>query len=152
LSVTYRDMTCTPGQVFAVLSDGWLLGLWVVGASRIRDVDATWPAPGATVHHSVGSWPALLDDTTTVKAVVPDRSLGLQARAWPAGEANVLIQVDARPGGCRVTITEDAVKGPATWLPKPVRSALLHRRNTEALRRLEYLAEGRTAPSMIVEM
>src|ERR1700712_3697304 len=137
-------MPCGPQAVFAVLSDGWLLGLWVVGASRIRDVDERWPAPGVAVHHSVGSWPLLLDDTTTVKAVVPNRTLRMQARAWPAGEADVLIQLDDRPGGCRVTITEDAVKGPGTWLPKPLRSALLHRRNTEALRRLEYLTAGRT--------
>jgi hypothetical protein len=138
-------MACAAGQVFAVLSDGWLLGLWVVGASRIRDVDDSWPAVGSTVHHSVGCWPVLIDDSTTVKAMVPNRSLHLQARAWPAGEADVLIDLHARPGGCRVTITEDAVKGPGTWLPKPLRSILLNRRNVESLRRLALLAEGRTS-------
>src|ERR1700712_1916360 len=138
-------MSCTAGQVVAVLSDGWLLGLWVGGASRIRDVEESWPAPGSTVQHSVGSWPALLDDTTTVKAVVANRSVRLQARAWPAGEADVLSELHARPGGCRVSITEDAVKGPGTWLPKPIRSILLNRRNVESLRRLAFLAEGRTS-------
>ena len=34
MSATYRDMSCGSAQGFDALSDGWLLGLWVVGASR----------------------------------------------------------------------------------------------------------------------
>ncbi len=146
MSVTRRDMTCSPADVFAVLSDGWQLGLWVVGASRIRNVEPSWPAPGSTVAHSVGSWPLLLDDTTTVTSMVPDRSLRLRARGWPAGEADVQIDIAVRPGGCRVTITEDAVKGPGLLIPQPLRSLALHRRNVESLRRLSYLAERQTKP------
>jgi hypothetical protein len=37
---------------------------------------------------------------------------------------------------------EDAVAGPARLMPQPVRAELIVRRNTEALRRLVYLAEG----------
>ena len=143
MSVTQRDMPCPPDAVYAVLADGWLLGLWVVGASRIRDVDENWPLPGATAHHSVGTWPLLLNDTTSVIGVVPDRSLKLRARGWPAGEADVLIEIAPAPRGCRVTITEDAVKGPGLLVPKPLRSAGMHWRNVESLRRLEYLAVGR---------
>lgn len=143
MSVTYRDMACSPAQAFAVLSDGWLLGLWVVGASRIRDVDETWPAVGAGAHHSVGTWPLLLNDTTSVERLEPDRTLQLRARAWPAGEAQVLITVEARAAGCRVTMVEDAVKGPGVLIPKPLRSRALHWRNVESLRRLAYLAENR---------
>ncbi len=29
-----------------MLSDGWLYASWVVGASRVRDVDPRWPSPG----------------------------------------------------------------------------------------------------------
>ncbi len=141
MSVTQREMNCTPSDVFAVLSDGWLFGLWVVGASRIRDVDKSWPSPGAKIHHSVGSWPMLLNDTTSVTAYTPGRSMRLQARAWPAGEADVQIEVDQTPGGCRVTIDEDAAKGPGRLVPKRLRDPMLHWRNTESLRRLSYLAE-----------
>jgi hypothetical protein len=143
MSVTRRDMSCPPTAVFRVLSDGWLLGLWVVGASRIRKVDSTWPAVDSAVHHSVGTWPLLLDDSTTVTAMVPNRSLRLLARAWPAGEADVTVDIAAIAGGCRVTITEDAVHGPGRLIPKPLRSAALHPRNVESLRRLSYLAERR---------
>ena len=141
MAVTSRDFSCSVARVFEVLSDGWLLGLWVVGASRIRAVDKSWPAPGSIAHHSVGSWPLLIDDTSSVVSVVPDSSLKLRARAWPAGEADVLITLAALPGGCRVTIAEDAVKGPGQLIPKSLRTAALNWRNTESLRRLAYLAE-----------
>lgn len=142
-STTHRVMQCTPGDVWNVLADGWLYGLWVVGASRIRDVDQSWPAPDSRIHHSVGSWPLLIDDTTSVLTADPTRSLRLRARAWPGGETEVLIEIEPTGSGCRVTITEDAVSGPGRLVPGPVRDALLHPRNSESLRRLGYLAEGR---------
>ena len=42
-----------------------------------------------------------------------------------------------------VSMEEWAVSGPARLLPTPVQDAALHARNTEALRRLSYLAESR---------
>jgi hypothetical protein len=145
VSTTSRHFSCTPADVFAVLGDGWLNGLWVVGASRIRDVDESWPAPGTEIHHSFGVWPLLIDDTTSVEASEPDRHLRLRARGWPAGEADVDIEIRPTPGGCTVTITEDAVKGPGLLVPRPVRSAVLGWRNRETLRRLAFLATNRAA-------
>lgn len=139
-------MTCDPADVFAVFADGWLFGLWVVGASRIRAVDQTWPAVGSKIHHSVGSWPLLLDDTTSVLSYSPNSRLELQARAWPAGEAKVEITVTPDLHGCTVTMTEDATSGPALLVPMPVRQAMIHWRNTETLQRLAYLAERREGP------
>jgi uncharacterized protein YndB with AHSA1/START domain len=43
---TSRPIEATTEQVWAVLSDGWLYAGWVVGASRIREVDPRWPAVG----------------------------------------------------------------------------------------------------------
>ena len=60
-----RLMHATPEQVWAVLSDGWLYPVWV-GASRMREVDETWPEVGSKLHHSVGAWPLLIDDNTEV--------------------------------------------------------------------------------------
>ena len=144
MSVTRREMGCTPQQVFDVLSDGWLLGLWVVGASRIRNVDPAWPVAGAAVHHSVGSWPVLLNDTTSVITIDRGRYLALRARAWPAGEADIQITVEPLPGGCRVSIAEDVAAGPGRLVPKILLNPILHWRNVESLRRLAYLAERRT--------
>ena len=40
---------------------------------------------------------------------------------------------------------EQLVSGPVSLMPKALQDALLNARNVEALRRLAYLAEGRTA-------
>jgi len=137
-----RSMSCAPEDVFAVLSNGWLYPTWVVGASRMRDVETTWPAVNAKIHHSFGVWPLLIDDTTSILEWDPPRHAKLKARGWPAGSAHVVLDVEPEPGGCRVTITEDAVEGPGVLIPKPVRAAAILWRNKETLQRLAYLAEG----------
>lgn len=142
MTTMHRDMSCTPQAVFDVLANGWLYASWVVGASRIRDVDQTWPATGARLHHSVGVWPVVLDDETVVVESDPPRRLVLQAKAWPSGEATVALDMHEIHGGCRVIMTEDATKGPATLIPKPLRTAMLRPRNRETLQRLALLAEG----------
>lgn len=144
MSTTSRPVAATPEQVWEVLSDGWLYPLFVVGASRMRAVDDTWPTVGSRLHHSVGSWPLLIDDTTEVLEVEENRRLLLLARGWPAGQAHVDISLQPSGDTTVVTITEDATAGPGTLIPKPLRDAQLHVRNVEALRRLSFLVEGRT--------
>jgi len=143
-AVITRRVHAPADVVWSVLADGWLYANWVVGASRIRDVEPDWPRPGSRLHHSFGVWPALIDDHTQVLTADPGRTLLLKARGWPAGEAQVRIQVDvAGPNGSTVRITEDAIAGPGRLLPRPVRQLLIGPRNTETLRRLALIAEGR---------
>jgi hypothetical protein len=137
-----REVGVTVDAVWAVLADGWLYPSWVVGASRMRDVDPAWPGVGAQLHHSVGTWPLLVNDTTTVLASVPKRELVLRGRAWPVGEAEIRLTLEERADGCDVVMAEEVRSGPAQLLPAPARSALIGPRNTETLRRLAYLAEG----------
>lgn len=146
MNTVSAELSCPPDQVFAVLADGWLYPTWVVGASRMRNVDASWPEVGARLHHSVGAWPALIDDTTSVLEWNPPTQMTLKARAWPAGSAEVRLTVEANGAGCTVTMEEDVVEGPATLLPRPVRSAAIRLRNTEALKRLAFIAENRHQP------
>lgn len=144
MSTTSRPVAATPEQVWEVLSDGWLYPLFVVGASRMRAVDDSWPAVGSRLHHSVGTWPLLIDDTTEVLDVDEGRRLLLLARGWPAGQAHVDISLQPSADTTVVTITEDVTAGPGTLIPKPLRDAQLHLRNVEALRRLAFVVEGRT--------
>lgn len=137
-------MTVSPEKVWEVLADGWLYPIWVVGASRMREVDDHWPTVGAKLHHSVGTWPMLLDDTTSVVSAEPHRELVLTARGWPMGEARVTLTLAPEgPDGTRVTITEQAVNGPGALVPRFVADPGIAWRNTETLRRLAYLAERR---------
>jgi len=138
-----RLVEASAADIWAVLSDGWAYASWVVGAARIRGVDAGWPKVGTQIHHSFGLWPALIDDSTEVLRADPFRELILKARGWPAGEAHVRLTLDPRGSDrTELRIAEDAVAGPGAFVPRPVRQGLIAWRNTESLRRLAYLAEG----------
>ena len=142
-----RTIAAPAERVWDVLADGWSYATWVVGTARIRDVDESWPAPGSRIHHSVGLWPALLSDTTSVEECDTGRRLVLKARGWPLGEARVELEIEPDgPESCTVTMTEDAVSGPGALPPRVVRQAMILPRNSEALRRLAYLAEGSAGP------
>jgi hypothetical protein len=143
MATNNRFIQAPPSDVWAVLADGWLYPVWVVGATRVRDVDVSWPAEGSCIHHSVGVWPMTLDDNTEVVEATPGTMLKLRARLWPAGEASVTIRLTASGAGTDVVIEEDAVAGPGTLVPEPVRRLMLMVRNVETLKRLAYVAEGR---------
>ena len=147
MATTSCTASCPPSAVFDVFADGWLYASWVVGASRIRDVEAAWPAVGAKIHHSFGIWPALINDSTSVLEWDPPRRMVLKARGWPMGSAKVVVEVEPTAEGSRITLHEDAIEGPGTLVPKPVRDAMIHVRNVETLRRLSFMAEGRRRPS-----
>ena len=144
LAKVTRQVEAPATAVWATLSDGWLYASWVVGASRVREVDLSWPGVGSRIHHSVGLWPALINDVSVVVEAVPERRLQLRAKAWPLGEAHVELRIDqVGAQRCEVTMVEDGVEGPGTLLPRPARQPLIAVRNREALLRLAMLAEGR---------
>jgi len=133
----------TPESVWRVLADGWLYPLWVVGASRIRQVEDTWPETGSKIHHSVGLWPAVINDDTEVIECLPGSVIGLRAKAWPAGEATVRVTLEPQGADTRVRMQEDATAGPARLVPERVLAPVVVLRNREALRRLAWLSERR---------
>ena len=120
MSTTSRPIAATSEQVWSVLADGWLYPLFVVGAARMRNVDDTWPAVGSRLHHSVGVWPLLINDTTEVLEVEEGRRILLLARGWPAGQAHVEISLEPDGQSTVVTIVEQATAGPGALIPKPI--------------------------------
>jgi hypothetical protein len=137
-----RRIDASPERVFEVLASGWLYPSWVVGASRIRAVDDSWPANGAELHHSFGVWPLLINDKTVLLEWDPPRRAVLQAHGWPIGEARVTIEVRPQGRASIVRLTEDAVEGPGRMVPSVIRQPGIYVRNRETLRRLSYLVEG----------
>ncbi|WP_395398465.1 SRPBCC family protein [Arthrobacter sp. UC242_113] len=142
MSTVTQVFNSPASAVWRVIADGWLYSGWVVGASRIRSVDAQWPEVGALLHHSVGAWPLLINDSTKVTAADPGRQLELIARGWPIGEAKVVITLEELGEQCRVTMSEDAVRGPGLAVPKALRDPMITVRNRETLQRLELMAAG----------
>ncbi len=142
--VINRRVDAPAEAVWQVLSDGWTYATWVVGASRVRDVDAQWPATGTRIHHSFGPWPAVIQDYTRVEHSEPERELVLKARGWPVGEARVVLTLTpVGPQSCQLSIQEDAIAGPGRGMPRPLRQAVIGPRNKETLYRLALIAEGR---------
>jgi hypothetical protein len=144
MAVVEKHVAAPPESVVEILRDGWSYAAWVVGASRIRSVDPRWPEAGSTIHHSAGAWPLVINDKTVSRSWDGVSRLELQAHGWPLGEARIRIEVLPDPaGGCTVRITEDAVRGPGTLMPKPLRDAVLVPRTVETHNRLALLAQGR---------
>jgi uncharacterized protein YndB with AHSA1/START domain len=141
-----RMVEATPEQIWRVLEDGWSYPSWVVGASRMRAVGDDWPAKGSKLHHSAGIWPVVVNDETTVLESDPPRLLRLQAKGRPAGEATVELRIERAGNGSKITMVEDVTHGPGQYLPKMLRQPPIALRNTETLRRLAYMAEGRADP------
>ncbi|AEF39865.1 SRPBCC family protein [Hoyosella subflava] len=135
--------SATPDEVWHVLCDPWLYASWVVGSSRIRDVDEHWPNEGSRFHHSIGLWPLLDNDYTEVVSCDPGRMIELAAHSWPAGKARVRLGLTKEPEGCEIVLEEWVDSWPWKAIPKRVQEKLAAPRNRECLRRLALIAEGR---------
>lgn len=140
-----RHVAAPPEAVWAVLADGWLYPLWVVGATSLRAVEETWPAVGSRIHHSVGAWPAMVHDSTRVLEMEPERSLVLRAGVWPAGAADVRLTLEPDGEGTLVVMEEKVASGPIALIPRLAYGPLLKARNVESTRRLARLAENGAA-------
>jgi uncharacterized protein YndB with AHSA1/START domain len=142
-TVVSRHVEAAPERVFDVVSDAWLIPVWLVGAAHIRDVDGEWPSVGAKLHHSIGAWPVLISDTTEIVEIDPPRLLAFRARMWPLGEANVRMQFEPDESGCSLTMAERPARGPGRWVDNPLLRFWLRRRNIESVARLASVAEKR---------
>ncbi|MEV4537484.1 hypothetical protein AB0J82_27265 [Asanoa sp. NPDC049518] len=78
-----------------------------------------------------------------VSAVVPDRLLELHARAWPLGEATVVLELAPVGESTRVTLSYDLTAGVGSMIPRVLQSVLLRPRSAEMLHRLSDIAERR---------
>jgi len=143
--IVRRETSASRQRVWAVLADGWTYSQWVVGNSRMRAVDSNWPDTGSAIHHSIGIWPAVINDSTVVESSDPERQLVLIANTRPLGKARITLRLhDLDDGGCLIEMAEVPVTPPMSWLPKSVALAGIFPRNREATWRLAALAERRT--------
>lgn len=147
MAITTLTVDVEPQRIFSVLSDPWRFADWVVGAKRIRAVDATWPEPGSRFHHRFGVGPFTIDDSTVLEELVPDRRIVLRARARPTGVARVTIDLVRVGGGTEIHMEEHPISGFAKRVDNPLLEALVVARNQRSLRRLAQLAERTGSPA-----
>jgi hypothetical protein len=117
-----RDIAATRERVWEVLANGWTYSGWVVSNSRIRAVDSNRPAPGTRILHSIGTWPAVINDETVVHSDLPG-------------------------GQCRVAMTEVAASRPLSWVPDSVQLLGVAPRNRECTWRVAMIAEQHVPPT-----
>lgn len=140
LSAT-RDVRASCQQVWDVLANGWTYSQWVVGNSRTRAVDPDWPQPGSAIRHSIGVWPLVIDDQTSVESCVPPHELVLRAGLGPFGAARITMRLYEIPDGCRVEMIEVPAEGPIRFIPDRLTLVAIHPRNRECILRLAALVE-----------
>jgi hypothetical protein len=116
------------------------------GNSRMGAVEPNWPAPGSKIHHTIGVWPATINDESVVEACKPLEELVLLAKGWPFGGARITLRLSDIDNGCRIEMAEVPVKGPLKWLPRRLALAAAWPRNRESTWRLAVLAERRAQP------
>jgi uncharacterized protein YndB with AHSA1/START domain len=150
MSTNTRVLPVPRAAVWAALQDGFAYSYWVVGTSRIRNVDPTWPERGSRLHYRIGRGPIRHDGHTEVCEVEDGTRLVLEAHAWPLGTAQIDIRLEDVAGpesgaGCRVTLEEHPARGIAALVHNPIGDGVLHLRNVESLRRLERLAQEKHA-------
>lgn len=145
LTVT-QDTAVSRERLREVIADGWTYSQWVVGNSRMRAVDPHWPVPGSAIHHSVGVWPAVLNDETVVESCLPYEELVLRAKGRPLGSARIVLKLSDTPSGSRVEMIEVPIGGVLNLLPDQLAMALTYPRNRECLSRLAAIAERRVTP------
>jgi hypothetical protein len=138
---TTRDAAASCQRVWDVMADGWTYAQWVVGNSRTRAVDGTWPEPGAAIRHSIGVWPLVINDETIVESCDPPHELVLLARLGPLGAARITMRLHGTPDGCRIEMIEVPVEGVVGLIPNQLALLAIHPRNRECLLRLAALAE-----------
>jgi uncharacterized protein YndB with AHSA1/START domain len=143
-----RDVRASCQQIWEVLADGWTYSQWVVGNSRTRAVDTHWPQPGSAIRHSIGVWPLVINDQTTVESCTPGRELVLRAGLGPFGAARITVRLTDIPDGCRVEMIEVPMAGPMNLIPDHLTLLAIYPRNRECLLRLTALAE-RLEPSQV---
>jgi hypothetical protein len=141
-----RDTTATRKQVWDVIADGWTYSQWVVGNSRMRAVDRSWPAPASKIHHTIGVWPLLINDETVVESCIPEQEIVLHAKGRPFGGARITLRLHDTDNGCRIEMAEVPIGGPLSLIPRRLALLAVVPRNRECTYRLAAHAERRIEP------
>ncbi len=88
---------------------------------------------GTAIKHSIGVWPAVVDDETASLECLPERELVLLANIGPVGGAKVTLRLSDTADGCRVGMSEVPATGPMSLAPDRLAQMAMNVRNRECL-------------------
>jgi uncharacterized protein YndB with AHSA1/START domain len=143
-----QEFNVPVADVWAVLVDPTTYPEWLIGARKIRAVDADWPAVDAAFHHRVGFWPVLVDDKSIIREIRTEELLVLEVRATPLvrGRVRLCLSPTSDGAGALLVMEEEPVYRLLGNLLRPVLDPLTHVRNKRSLQKLADVVE-RTARS-----
>lgn len=128
--------TLPPEAVFEHLLDPWEYPSWLLGASKMRDVDDDWPAVGSRFHHTVGFGPVKVNDISEILECDPPHRLVLKVKATPIVQGIVTFTLVPTPeGGTELSLQEEPAVRVAGLL-RPALDPPTHMRNKESLKQL----------------
>ena len=130
-----------PSDVYATLLDAENYPKWVIGAKRLRNVDASWPRRGSRFSPEVGAGPVEMAANTRLVEKQENRLVVLCVQLQPLATAVVRLVLTSKARGrkTRVVMTEEPTAGPVAWFRNPLTTATIAVRNALSLRRLRRL-------------
>lgn len=138
-----RKVDVDQDAVFDVLVDPHAYSKWVVGAYKVRDVDADWPAQGSCFYHQLARSSGGVKDKTTIAEIDPPRLIALKAYARPVGAVDVKVRVEPVESGSLIVVDESPAEDSKLRKIRPLVEVFIYLRNIEALRRLARIAAER---------
>ncbi len=145
MAYTSRTLVAPREAVWEALIDPHTYPDWLIGASRIRDVDRSWPGVGSRFHHRVGVGWLSIPDYSEVVDIDPGRLLRLKVKARPLVSAVVTFVLISDETGTAVAIEEEPELRTIGNVVRPMMDPTIHLRNHRSLRRLDRLVQQRLA-------
>jgi uncharacterized protein YndB with AHSA1/START domain len=147
MAYTSRTLLAPREAVWDTLIDPGTYPDWLIGASKIRNVDRSWPGVGSRFQHRVGIGWLSIPDHSEVVAIGPGRLLRLEVKARPLVSAVVTFVLVSDGTGTAVAIEEEPKLRTIGNIVRPVMDPTIHIRNHRSLRRLDRVVQERLAQS-----
>lgn len=141
MALNHITTRCSPEEVFSHLVDCAEYPKWLLGASKIRRVEAEWPALGSCFHHTIGCGPFRFKDRSEVVAVDEPHRLELHVRVTPLVQGRVTFTVRPCDDGALLTLQEEPEARLIGNLVRLVLDPVTHLRNHRSLRKLKELMD-----------
>jgi uncharacterized protein YndB with AHSA1/START domain len=135
MAINHVRSSLPPEEVFDHITDPWEYPKWLLGASKMRRVDDSWPAVGSNFHHTVGWGPMKVSDRSEIVEIDPPRKLVLYVKATPLVQGKVTFTLEEVDGGTLLTLQEEPAL-PIGNLVRPVLDPATHARNKRSLHQL----------------
>lgn len=146
MAIRHHYVARGPDALWAVLSDPYRFGDWVVGTSAARPEKGRWPEVGSSLRYSIRIGPKDLQGTTVVRRYEPPGALELEAHAGSLGTARIAFDIRRWGEGTLVILDEHPLRGFGGRAHNGLVDALIQFRHRHMLNRLGRAAETEPSP------